>query len=142
MELFGGLEMIFLLINIIDKCNHSHRKFKTLAMMTKDWHDCVNNEIGMQETICKAKLSDRITNAMLVLHTLSVVAYGTRIILANVDVTDRTSQPPYIHKMELPFDVNTQRVYKMVVIAQFVYVIMCSWVAGAVNALNFGGLHK
>lgn len=104
-------------------------------MMTKDWHDCVNSEIGMQETICKAKLCERITNAMLLLHTLSVIAYGTRIILANVDITDRTSQPPYIHKMELPFDVNTQRVYKMIVIAQFVYVIMCSWAAGAVNAL-------
>ncbi|GAB1863063.1 Odorant receptor [Camponotus japonicus] len=114
----------------------NQREFiKTLAMMTKDWHDCVNSEIGMQETICKAKLCERITNAMLLLHTLSVIAYGTRIILANVDITDRTSQPPYIHKMELPFDVNTQRVYKMIVIAQFVYVIMCSWAAGAVNAL-------
>ncbi|XP_011263780.2 odorant receptor 4 [Camponotus floridanus] len=114
----------------------NQREFiKILAMMTKDWHDYVNSEIGMQETICKAKLCERITNAMLLLHTLSVVAYGTRVILANVDITDRTSQPPYIHKMEFPFDVNTQRVYKMIVIAQFVYVIMCSWAAGAVNAL-------
>lgn len=112
-----------------------HRKFiKTLAMMTKDWHDCVNSELGMQETMCKAKLSDRITNAIFVLHTLSVVAYGTRIVLANVDITDRESKPPYIHKMELPFDVNTQRGYKMVVITQFAYVIMCSWAAGAVNS--------
>lgn len=113
-----------------------HREFvKTLAMMTEDWHDCINSEIGMQETICKAKLCDRITNAMLLLHMLSVVAYSTRIVLANVDITDRTSQPSYIHKMELPFDVNTQRVYKMILIAQFVYLIMCSWLAGAVNAL-------
>ncbi|CAL1674348.1 unnamed protein product [Lasius platythorax] len=108
---------------------------KTLAMIAKDWHDCANNEIDMQEIMCKAKLSDRITNAILILHTLSVVGYGTRIILANVDIIDCTSEPPYIHKMELPFDVNTQRVYKTVVIAQFAYVIMCSWIAGAVNAL-------
>ncbi|XP_072750609.1 odorant receptor 4-like [Anoplolepis gracilipes] len=114
----------------------NQREFiKTLAIMSKDWHDCANSEISMQETIYKAKLSDRITNAMLMLHTLSVVGYGTRILLANVDITDRASEPPYIHKMELPFDVNTQKVYRMVVIAQFVYVIMCSWAAGAVNAL-------
>lgn len=113
-----------------------HREFiKTLAMIAKDWHDCANNEIDMQEIMYKAKLSDRITNAILILHTLSVVGYGTRIILANVDITDCTSEPSYIHKMELPFDVNTQRVYKTVVIAQFAYVIMCSWIAGAVNAL-------
>ncbi|KAL6429635.1 hypothetical protein ACFW04_007516 [Cataglyphis niger] len=124
----------------------NERKFiKTLAMMTKDWHDCVNSELGLQETMCKAKLSDRITNAIFVLHTLSVVAYGTRIVLANVDITDRESKPPYIHKMELPFHVNTQRGYKMVVITQFAYVIMCSWAAGAVNAflltliLHIGG---
>lgn len=104
-------------------------------MMAKDWHDCADSEIGMQKTMDKAKLSDRITNAIFVLHTLSVVAYGTRIVLANVDITDRASEPPYIHKMEFPFDINTQRVYKMVVIAQFAYVIMCSWAAGAVNSL-------
>ncbi|EZA57532.1 ObirOr5-V3 [Ooceraea biroi] len=114
----------------------NQRKFiETLAMMAEDWNDCPNNEISMQETICKAKLSDRIANAIIILHTLSVVTYGTRIILADVDITDSTSIPPYIHKVELPFDVNTQRAYKMVLITQFTYLIMCSWAAGAVNAL-------
>ncbi|XP_011870743.1 PREDICTED: odorant receptor 13a-like isoform X2 [Vollenhovia emeryi] len=114
----------------------NQRKFtKTLEMMTEDWDSCVNNEMNMHETIRKAKLSNRITNAMIILHTLSAVAYSTRIILADVDINDRTSKPPYIHKVEFPFDVNTQRTYKMILIVQTVYVVMCSWAAGAVNAL-------
>lgn len=103
--------------------------------MTEDWNDSVNSKINMHETTCKAKLSDRITNAIIILHTLSVIAYGTRIILANVDITDCMSEPLYIHKMELPFDVNTQRMYRMVLITQFVYCIMGSWAAGTANAL-------
>ncbi|XP_036141353.1 odorant receptor 13a isoform X1 [Monomorium pharaonis] len=114
----------------------NQRKFIiTLKMITEDWDSCANNEINMHETIYKAKLSSRITNAMIILHTISAVAYSVRIILADVDVTDRTSDLPYIHKMELPFDVNTQRTYKMILIIQTVYVVMCSWAAGAVNAL-------
>lgn len=108
-------------------------------MMTEDWDSCVNNEINMHETICKAK-SNRITNAMLILHTLNAVAYSTHVILANVDVSDHTSKPPYVHKIELPFDVNTQRTYKMILITQTVYVVMCSWAAGTVNAFNIGEL--
>lgn len=72
---------------------------------------------------------------MIILHTLSAVTYSTRIILADADVTDRTSEPLYVHKMEFPFDVNTQRMYKMILITQTVYVVMCSWAAAAVNAL-------
>ncbi|KAF3054635.1 Odorant receptor 049 [Nylanderia fulva] len=114
----------------------NQREFiKTMTLIAKDWYDCTNSKIDMREIVDKAKLSDRITNAILLLHTLSVVAYGTRIILTNVDITDHTSEPPYIHKMQLPFDVNTQKVYKTVVIAQFVYVVMCSWLSGAVNSL-------
>lgn len=104
-------------------------------MMTEDWDSCANNESNMQEVICKAKLSNRITNSMIILHTLSAIAYSTRIILADVDVTDHTSTPPYIHKMELPFDVNTQRTYKIILFTQTIYVTMCSWIAAAVNAL-------
>ncbi|XP_011688792.1 PREDICTED: odorant receptor 13a-like [Wasmannia auropunctata] len=104
-------------------------------MVTEDWDNCADNEINMNETVCKAKLSSRITNAMILLHTLSAVAYSMRIMMANIDVTDRMSEPPYIHKMELPFDVKTQRTYKMILITQTVYVVMCSWAAGAVNAL-------
>lgn len=72
---------------------------------------------------------------MIILHTLSAVAYSTRIILVDADVTDHTSETPYVHKVEFPFDVNTQRLYKMILIMQTIYVVMCSWAAGAVNAL-------
>ncbi|XP_011631575.2 putative odorant receptor 92a [Pogonomyrmex barbatus] len=108
---------------------------KTLEMVSQDWDSCADNENNMYETIDKAKLSSRITNSMIILHTVSAVAYSTRIILANVDVTDQSFEPPYIHKMQLPFDVNTQRTYQAVLITQCVYVVMCSWAAGAVNAL-------
>nr|XP_012219942.1 PREDICTED: odorant receptor 4-like [Linepithema humile] len=108
---------------------------KILTMMTEDWNDCANSEINMRETMCKAKLSDRITNAMIILHTMSVIAYSTRIILTDVDITDCMSEPLYIHKMELPFDVNTQRVYRMVLITQFIYCITGGLAAGTVNAL-------
>jgi len=104
-------------------------------MMTEDWDSCANNEINMHETICKAKLSNRITNAIVILHALSAIAYSTRIILADVDVSDLTTKPPYIHKVELPFDVNTQRTYKVILITETVYVVMWSCAAGAVNAL-------
>ncbi|XP_032669914.1 odorant receptor 4-like isoform X1 [Odontomachus brunneus] len=114
----------------------NQRKFvETLAMVAEDWEDNANNELGMRETICKAKLSDRITNAIITLHTLSAIAYSTRAILAEVDINDRASELLYVHKVEIPFNVNTQRTYKTILTAQFVYVIMGSWAAGAVNSL-------
>lgn len=103
--------------------------------MTEDWDSCADNEINMHEMTCKAKLSNHITNAMIILHTLSAVTYSTRVILANADVTDSMSEPPYVHKMELPFDVNTQRTYNIILFTQTVYVVMGSWAAGVVNAL-------
>ncbi|KAL0134068.1 hypothetical protein PUN28_001145 [Cardiocondyla obscurior] len=114
----------------------NQRKFiKTLEMIREDWDNCADSEINMHQTMCKANISNRITNAMIILHTLSAIAYSMRIMMTDVDVSDRTSKPPFIHKMELPFNVNTQRTYKMILIMQTVYVVMCSWAAGAVNAL-------
>ncbi|XP_011147090.2 odorant receptor 4-like [Harpegnathos saltator] len=114
----------------------NQRKFvETLVMVAEDWDGNANDELGMRETMCKAKLSDRITNAIITLHTLSAIAYSTRAILADVDINDRTTEPLYVHKVEIPFNVNTQRMYKTILTAQFVYVVMGSWAAGAVNSL-------
>lgn len=104
-------------------------------MVAEDWEDNANSELGMRETMCKAKLSDRITNAIITLHTLSAVAYSTRAVLAEVDINDSASEPLYVHKVEIPFNVDTQRTYKTILTAQFVYVVMGSWAAGAVNSL-------
>jgi len=43
--------------------------------MAKDWNDCTSSIINMRETACKAKLADRITNAIFTLHTLAIVGY-------------------------------------------------------------------
>lgn len=108
---------------------------KTLSLMENDWRDCANSEISMRETMCKARLSDRITNAMIILHTMSAITYGIRVFLADVDIADSTSETPYVHKVEFPFDINTKRTYRMVLATQLVYVVMCSWAAGVVNAM-------
>lgn len=102
-------------------------------MITEDWNDSANSEVKMHETTCKAKLTNRIANMIMILHTMSVISYAARIILADVDIT--VSQPIYIHKMELPFDVNTQQVYRMVLYTQFATCITGSWAVAAVNAL-------
>ncbi|XP_072750610.1 odorant receptor 13a-like [Anoplolepis gracilipes] len=106
-----------------------------LAMMAEDWNDCAKSDIEMHEAVNKAKMSNRIANAMMTLHTVVVLFYGIGIILANVDVTDRTIQLPHIYKAEVPFSINTQYTYKVVLIVELIHLIMSSWGLGILNAL-------
>lgn len=77
------------------------RKFvEILAVITEDWNDCINNDIGMCETARKAKISDRITNAIIILHTMTIVAYWPMAILTDIDVTD-TNELPLINKVDI-----------------------------------------
>ncbi|XP_012220003.1 odorant receptor 13a-like [Linepithema humile] len=96
---------------------------KILTMMTEDWSDCSNNDIEMRETADKAKTSDYVTNALIAFHSFALLSYGTSIILADVDVTNRTIELPHLHKMEVPFDINTQRTYKIVLITEVMYML-------------------
>jgi len=103
-------------------------------MMAEDWNDCAKSDIEMHEAVNKAKISNRIANAIMTIHTIAVLLYGD-LILAKVDVTDRTIKLPHIYKIEVPFSINTERTYKVVLIVELIHVLMCSWGMGILNAL-------
>ncbi|XP_011631562.1 odorant receptor 4-like isoform X1 [Pogonomyrmex barbatus] len=113
----------------------NERKFlEVLTMMAEDWNDCTDNNVNMRETACKAKLANRITNAMFTLHTITIVAYSIGILLADVDVTAQ-SEVPLLLKVELPININTKRKYKMLLAMQFVHLIMAGCGNGLLNTL-------
>ncbi|XP_070150686.1 odorant receptor 13a-like [Polyergus mexicanus] len=114
----------------------NQRKFnETLTMMAEDWNDCAKSNMEMQEVVNKEKISNRIANAIMALHTIVVLLYGIGIILAKVDVTDRTIELPHIYKAEVPFIINTEYTYRIVLIVELIHLIMCSWGLGNLNAL-------
>jgi len=102
--------------------------------MAEDWNDCASSNINMRETACKAKLADRITNAMFTLHTLTIVAYSIGILLADVDISEQSELPLFL-KVELPVNINTKHKYKMLLTMQFVHLIMSGCGTGLLNAL-------
>ncbi|KAL0134032.1 hypothetical protein PUN28_001135 [Cardiocondyla obscurior] len=111
------------------------RKFmEILSTMAEDWTDC-DNGVALRETEIKAKLSSRICNGLIILHTIGALAYVIGILLADADVTDRTAELPLMMKMEYPFTVDTQRKYRLVLATQFVFVVVCAWGAALFNAL-------
>jgi len=102
--------------------------------MAEDWNDCVNSHISMRETASKAKMSDRITNAFIILHTTAIVAYCIGTIQADVKVSN-TKELPLIDKIDIPFDINTQSTYRIVLIMEFLLLILCGWATGVTNCL-------
>ncbi|XP_025262857.1 odorant receptor 4-like [Camponotus floridanus] len=108
--------------------------YEILMMMTKDWNDCSKSDIEIHEAVNKAKTSNLIANAVIILHIVTVLLYGD-IILAKIDVTNRTIKLPHIYKIEVPFNINTQRTYKIVLIVELIHVVMCSCGTGILNAL-------
>jgi len=112
------------------------RKFvEILITMAQDWNDCDNDGIALRETADKTKLSSRICNGLIILHTIAAFSYVIGILLTDADVTDRTVELPLMMKMEYPFVIDTQRKYNLVLVTQFVFVMVCSWGAGLFNAL-------
>ncbi|XP_018364797.1 PREDICTED: odorant receptor 4-like [Trachymyrmex cornetzi] len=113
----------------------NQRKFvETLTLITDDWSDCAKNNIDMRVMTDKAKISDRITNMIIILHTLSVTAYCIGIIIADVDITDKT-ELPLINKLELSFNVNTQLMYRVVLIIEYIHMILTNCVSGVINII-------
>lgn len=111
-----------------------HRKFmETLELIENDWSDCANSDLHLMTR--KAKISDRITNVILILHTSSIVAYCLGVIVADADVTDKTTMLPFASKMDFYYITNTQNVYRSVLIVEFIHMICCNWVIGIVNAM-------
>ncbi|KAF3054412.1 Odorant receptor 422, partial [Nylanderia fulva] len=67
-----------------------------------------NGVFILHETARKAKLSSRIYNELIILHTMSGLVYVFGILLA--DVTDRMAELlPLMMKMEYPFVISTIR---------------------------------
>jgi len=127
---------IKIIIDLTRSMKIIYRKFvEILSVMTEDWNDCANSDISMREISRKAKMSDRITNVIITLHTVTVVAYCMSIILADVDVTDTTKELLLINKLEIPFDINTQSMYRIVLIIEFLLMIFCGWATGVTNCL-------
>ncbi|XP_014480032.1 PREDICTED: odorant receptor 4-like [Dinoponera quadriceps] len=104
-------------------------------MISDDWDDCAKSDIGLRETESKAKISDRIMNSIVMLHTMTIIAYCAGTVLKNVKVTDSTAELPYVDKLDIPFNVNTQLVYRSILFVEFLVVIMSGWAAGVTNAL-------
>lgn len=103
--------------------------------MTDDWRDCTHSDISMQKAMSKAKVSDRIINGIIVLHTMTIVAYCVGIIFTDVDITDQTKELPHFSKINIPFNIKTLRTYRFVLITQFFHLILNAWMAGITNAL-------
>jgi len=113
-----------------------HRKFiEILATMTDDWKDCAHSNISMQKAMSKAKISDRIINGIIILHTMNIVVYCVGIIFIDVDVTDQTTELPHFCKIDIPFNIKTLRTYRFILIMQFFHLILSVWSAGIINAL-------
>ncbi|XP_032669858.1 odorant receptor 13a-like [Odontomachus brunneus] len=112
------------------------RKFiEIMSMMSDDWDESAKSDVALRETQHKAKLSDRVMNSVFVLHTITIIGYSFGIIINDIDVTNHTSELPYVEKVDIPFEVNTQLTYRSILIAEFLFVIMCAWAAGVTNAL-------
>ncbi|XP_039309966.1 uncharacterized protein LOC120358768 [Solenopsis invicta] len=64
----------------------------------------------------KAKLSSRISNGLIILHTMGGFAYviSTLMTVVDIDVTNRTDELPLAMKMEHPFVIDTRRKYRLV----------------------------
>jgi len=108
---------------------------KLLTMMAEDWNDCVNNDVSIHETTRKAKLANRIINAMFTLHTLTIVAYSIGIFFADVDVKNHEGELPLLLKVKLPIDITTKQTYRMFLSMQFVHLLMSGCGTGLLNSL-------
>ncbi|XP_011694590.1 PREDICTED: odorant receptor 4-like [Wasmannia auropunctata] len=137
LDLMECLSSILAYTKVITKCVVfwlNERKFvEILTVMAEDWNDCVDSDVNLRETTRKAKMSDRITNAIAALHTMSIFGYCLPIILADADVT--TTKEPFIDKINVPFNINTQSMYRIFLSTEFLHLILCGWVAGITNSL-------
>lgn len=108
---------------------------ETLALMTDDWNDCSDSDVNVRTMIRKARISDRITKAIMILNTATIVMYCTGILFADVDITDQAIEVPLINKLEVPFAIKTQSMYRFVLIVEYVHMILSNWGAGIANVI-------
>ncbi|XP_025164031.1 uncharacterized protein LOC105187789 isoform X2 [Harpegnathos saltator] len=115
---------------------NERKLMEMLALMTDDWRDRANkNDGGMSVMVSKAKTSDRITNAIMIIHILGVMMYSIGIIIADADITDETIEAPYINKLDFPFRIDTQSMYRFVLIVECIHMLVINMGAGIANAI-------
>ncbi|XP_014480040.1 PREDICTED: odorant receptor 4-like [Dinoponera quadriceps] len=104
-------------------------------MITEDWSECAESDDDMRETECKAKLSDRITIAIFVLHVVTTILFSFGVFLTNVDINNDQSEIPFLMKVELPVRISKIRTYRLLLSAQFVHLLTIVIGTGLVNSL-------
>ncbi|KAF3054592.1 Odorant receptor 211 [Nylanderia fulva] len=129
------LAHVKVLIKLVMFWINQQKFMETLALIVNDWKDCANSDVSLRVMIRKAKLSDRITNTILILHVISIIAYSMGVVLEDADATDQTIELPYVNKLQLPFNVSTQRTYRLVLLTEVVHLIFSNLAAGFANAM-------
>ncbi|XP_024885094.1 odorant receptor 13a-like [Temnothorax curvispinosus] len=129
------LELVKLMFKLIIFSLKQRKFIEILTMTAEDWKDCDNTGVELRETAKRAKLSSRICNGLIILYTISGLAYVLGFFLADTDVTDLRAELPLIMKMKYPFVIDTQRKYRLVLATQSVFVMVGSVGAGLFNAL-------
>ncbi|XP_067206876.1 odorant receptor 10-like [Linepithema humile] len=100
---------------------------------TTDWAICL-----MTKT---TYVSHRSSNLIIGLYSMSVILYGTGVLVARPDDPDDVDEQFEIPerelflKMELPFESNTSPVYEIVMITQFFHQLAAATIVGVLNAL-------
>jgi len=103
--------------------------------MADNWNSYANSKIDMRKMTYKARTSDRIINSIILLHTAAIFAYCINIVTANVDVSNKTVELPFVSKVDIPINFNTEYTYRCVSIMLFLHTFMCAWAAGVTNGL-------
>ncbi|XP_071642913.1 odorant receptor 13a-like isoform X2 [Temnothorax longispinosus] len=130
------LEFVKLMFKLIIFSLKQRKFIEILTMTAEDWKDCSDNPgVELRETARRAKLSSRICNGLIILYTISALAYVFGFFLADTDVTDLTAELPLIMKMKYPFVIDTQHKYRLVLATQSVFVMVGSLGACLFNAL-------
>ncbi|XP_067206881.1 odorant receptor 13a-like isoform X2 [Linepithema humile] len=126
---FNIVKSIFL------KKNRFYRTFNNiLAMMAADWEQ--KNSTDFSVTINTATLSHYFSNIIVGFHMLTATLYSIMIVFgANNHKMTKVSERPFILKMDLPFDSDTQFSYGLVLIVQFSYLLITSCALSTLNAL-------
>ncbi|KAF3054633.1 Odorant receptor 105 [Nylanderia fulva] len=129
------LAQVKVLIKLVMFWINQQKLMEILAVIVNDWKDCANSDVSLRVMIRKAKLSDRITNTILILHVATIIAYSMGVVLEDADATDQTIELPYVNTLQLPFNVSTQRTYRLVLLTEIVHLIFLNTVAGFANAM-------
>ncbi|XP_070512758.1 uncharacterized protein [Cardiocondyla obscurior] len=138
-DLMECLSVLLAHSKVIFKCLvfwiNQQKFLEILTMMKEDWNDCAHDDVSLKETERKVKTYDRIAKVILILHTLSIVGFSSGVILANDDVTNNATEVHFITKINYPFEISTQRMYRLMLLTEMLLLFTFSWSTGAVNCM-------